>query len=239
MKLSVTHLAVLAALLLSEVTLAQTSTILTYSPVITSTEVNSGWVYLLGSQTSKELTWEFREDVVGQGGPSAFGLSGTLYPTVPNTLLVRPLDYVDEISIENTQAVGSVANGSINTFRFIMGMPDIPSGYEIAGNPKFEIGRGAFADSTFNYFKPLQVKDVATGLYVAPLNQLVVQLDYGKEYELAYEFRNLDVNQLNVKNHCRYWIKPNDLTIVAVPESQSILLGILSCALIGTRRRRR
>lgn len=237
MKLPVTHLAALTALLLSEASLAQTSPILTYSPVITSTEVNSGWVYLLGSQTSKELTWEFREDIAGQGGPAAFGLSGTLYPSAPNTLLVRPIDYVDEISIENTQAVGSVANGSINTFRFVMDMPDIPSGYEISGSPKFEIGRGSFADSTFNYFKPLQVKDVATGLYVAPLNQLVVQLDYGKEYELAYEFRNLDVNQLNVKNHCRYWIKPNDLSIVAVPEAQSMLLALCGCVLILRRRR--
>lgn len=237
MKFSVTHFVALMALIFVKASLAQTSPILTYSPVITSTEVNSGWVYLLGSQTSKELNWEFREDSAGQGGPTAFGLSGTLYPSAPNTLLVRPIDYVDEISIETAQAVGSVANGSITTFRFVMGMPEIPSGYQFSGNPKFEIGRGAFADSTFNYFKPLQVKDLATGLYVAPLNQLVVQLDYGKEYELAYEFRNLDVNQLNVKNHCRYWIKPNDLSIVAVPEAQSMLLGLLGSLLMVKRRR--
>lgn len=212
---------------------------ITYSPVITSTQVNSGWVYLINGTTPKDLTWEFSPSGSPSGYPASFGLSATIYPSLANSLLVRPIDYVDEISIETSQAVGSVPSGAITTFRLMMEAPDLPPGYMFAGTPMFELGRGAFPDTTLNYFKPLQAKDVATGLEVAPSNQLVVMLEYGKEYELAYQFLNYDAPTANVKHHCRYWIQPQPLSVQLAPAPEPGVLALVGMAVFGLVRRRR
>lgn len=210
-----------------------------YFPVITSTETNSGWVYLINGTTPKELTWDFSPSGSPSGLPASFGLSATLEPSLANSLLVRPLDYVDEISIETSQAVGSVPSGTITPFLLKMDMPDLPVGYEFAGVPMFELGRGAFPDSTLNYFKPLQAKDVATGQYVAAVNQLVVLLEYGKEYELAYQFLNYDAATSNVKAHCRYWIQPQPVSVqpAVVPEAATLVFVLIGGCGLGRRRR--